>query len=118
MRQGVSSVLLQAVRAGADYGGEVVLVDPLEAASNMGKECVAAQGAMKQALASDGMRTVESLVSEAYPHLQKACTLSGLFVFCFCPPLSLQSPLRCPSLSLPLAVLVLFFGLFSLVTKG
>ena len=74
VRHGVSSVLLQAVRAGADYGGEVVLVDPLEAASSMGKECVAAQGAKKQAPGSDGIRTMESLVSQAYPHLQKACT--------------------------------------------
>ena len=67
-------MLLQAVRAGADYVGEVVWVDLLEAASYMGKECVAAQGAMKQAPACDGIRTVESLVSEAYTHLQKACT--------------------------------------------
>jgi hypothetical protein len=50
------------------------LVDPLEASSYMSKERIAAQGAMKQAPASDGIRTVESLVSEAYPHLRKACT--------------------------------------------
>ena len=73
VRNGDSSVLLQALRAGADYSGVVVLVDPLEAASYMGKECVKAQGAVKSALAGDGIRPVKSLVSKAYPHLQKAC---------------------------------------------